>query len=82
MLFVFLGIGMKLNAKKEGAISIVLITLSAQLILGYPITIVGNLLRPGVFGAIPLDYGIWGIRILGAALIIMAIYKTRSKRSA
>jgi hypothetical protein len=73
MFFVFLGVGLKLYLKKTQAVSIVLLILSVQIILGYPITLIGNLIQPGVFGAIPDDTWIWSIRLIGSIFIISGI---------
>jgi hypothetical protein len=73
MLFVFLGVGLKLYLKKTQAVSIVLLILSVQIILGYPITLIGNLIQPGVFGVIPDDTWIWSIRSMGSISIILGI---------
>lgn len=81
MFFVFLGIGLKLVAKKFSAVSMVLIVLSAQIILGYPITLLGNWFSPGLFGEIPTELWIWLIRLVGATLIIWAIQLLRIQDS-
>ena len=81
MFFVFLGIGLKLVAKKFSAVSMVLIVLSAQIILGYPITLLGNWFFPGLFGEIPTEPWIWLIRLAGATLIIWAIQLLRKQDS-
>jgi hypothetical protein len=73
MFFVFLGVGLKLYLKKTQAVSIVLLILSIQIILGYPITLIGNLIQPGVFGDIPDDFNIWSIRSIGSISIILGI---------
>jgi hypothetical protein len=73
MFFVFLGVGLKLYLKKTQAVSIVLLILSIQIILGYPITLIGNLIQPGIFGAIPDDIEIWSIRLIGSISIILGI---------
>jgi hypothetical protein len=73
MFFVFLGVGLKLYLKKTQAVSIVLLILSIQIILGYPITLIGNLVQPGIFGAIPDDFNIWSIRLVGSISIILGI---------
>lgn len=73
MFFVFIGIGLKLYLKKTQAVSVVLLILSVQIILGYPITILGNLFQPGIFGNIPNDINIWAIRLIGSISIILGI---------
>ncbi len=74
MLFVFMGISLKLTAKKKGAISIVLIVMSVQVILGYVFTFIGNLVQPGLFGQLPSDPVVWLVRIAGGVLIIWGIF--------
>lgn len=81
MFFVFLGIGLKLVAKKFSAVSMVLIVLSAQIILGYPITLLGNWFFPGLFGKIPTELWIWAIRLAGSVMIIWAIRLLRKQDS-
>jgi len=73
MFFVFLGISLRLVAMKNTAISIVLIVFSVQIVLGYPITLLGNWFLPGLFGEIPTKPWIWAVRLIGAILIIGAI---------
>ena len=73
MFFVFLGVGLKLYLKKTQAVSIVLLILSVQIILGYPITLLGNLFKPGIFGNIPNDINIWAIRLIGSISIVLGI---------
>jgi len=79
MLFVFLGIGMKLVAKKNDAVSVVLIVYSVQMILSYPITLAGNWIIPGVFGQLPTDIWIWIVRIAGTILMIWGVYRLRKQ---
>jgi hypothetical protein len=73
MFFVFLGVGLKLYAKKDNAISLVLLIISIQLIISYPITIIGNVIRPGLFGVVPSELGIWIVRMLGGAMMVWGI---------
>jgi hypothetical protein len=77
MLFVFLGISLKLTAKKQGAVSVVLMVLSGQVVLGYVLTLVGNLIVPGLFGQLPGEPAVWLIRIIGGILIVKGIFSLR-----
>jgi len=77
MFFVFLGIGMKLTLKKANAVSVILLLLSAQVIIAYPITLIGEVLAPGIFGGLPHDPAIWVVRAVGAALLILGIFRLR-----
>lgn len=77
MLFVFLGISLKLTAKKKGAVSVVLMVLSGQVVLGYLLTFVGNQAIPGLFGQLPKDPAIWAVRIIGGTLMVGGIFRLR-----
>jgi hypothetical protein len=77
MFFVFVAIGLKLYLKETQPVSVVLLILSTQIILSYPITIIGDLLQPGLFGELPTISSIWVIRIVGAILIIFGIYQIK-----
>jgi hypothetical protein len=72
MFFVFVAMGLKFYLKVTQAVSVVLLILSAQIILAYPITIIGDRLQPGLFGELP-NLSIWMVRIVGAILIIVGI---------
>lgn len=78
MLFVFLGIGLKLTAKKRGAISVVLMVLTGQIVLGYLLTFIGNAIVPGLFGALP-GVSVWIVRSFGSILLIGGIFILRKK---
>lgn len=77
MLFVFLGMGLKFYLKKTQSVSIVLLIMSVQIFISYPITIIGNILKPNIFGLVPDDPKIWMIRIIGSLLIITGIVKLK-----
>lgn len=75
MFFTFLGIGFELFLQKTQAISVVLLIFSTQVLFAYPITFLGNALRPGAFGTLPESVIIWLVRIIGALLIIFGVSK-------
>ncbi len=77
MFFVFLGIGLKLMLKAKNAVSVVLLILSVQVALAFPITYLGDLIHSELFGPIPHDQVVWGIRISGAALLVWGIFLLR-----
>lgn len=77
MFFVFLGKGLELTAIKVGAITVVLMILSSQMVLGYTLTFIGNAFIPGLFGDIPTELAVWVIRILGATILIAGIFRLR-----
>lgn len=78
MFFVFLGIGLKLVIKKTNTVSVVLLIMSVQIVLGYPITLIGDAFVPGLFGTIPTEISVWTIRALGALLMIGGIFILRN----
>lgn len=73
MVIVWLSVGLKITAKKVALVSSVMIIRSLEIIIAYPITLLGHSFRPNVFGELPTDRGIWLLRLLGAACIIIAI---------
>lgn len=77
MFFVFLGIGLKLTLKKTNAISVILLISSAQVALAFPITIIGEFLKPGLFGGIPTDPLVWIARFIGVGILIWSILRLR-----
>jgi len=80
MFFVFVALGLKFYLKGTQAVSVVLLILSAQIVLAYPITIIGDQLQPGVFGELPSP-PIWGVRIVGAMLLVWGIFQLERKRN-
>ena len=79
MLFVFLGIGLKLTAKKVGIVSVILMVLSGQVVLGYIFTLSGNSLIPGLFGNVSAKSSVWIVRAIGAVFLIAGIFQLRKK---
>lgn len=76
MFFVFLGIGLKLFAKKDNAVSIVLMIVSVQMVVSFPITILGDAINPAFFGKEqPTEFAVWLVRFFGAGLMIWGIAK-------
>lgn len=71
MSVVFFAIGLKMVLKKTSLVSIVLLVLSTQVLFSYPITILGEIISPGLFGGIPTAPWIWLVRATGAALLIL-----------
>jgi hypothetical protein len=51
--------------------------LSGQVVLGYVLTLVGNLIVPGLFGQLPGEPAVWLIRIIGGILIVKGIFSLR-----
>ena len=77
MFFVFLGIGLKLTLKKDNAVSVILLISSAQVVLAFPITIIGEWVKPGLFGGIPTDPLVWIVRFVGAGILVWSIFRLR-----
>jgi hypothetical protein len=73
MIFVFIGVGLKLTLKKTYPVSIILLLSSTQVIFAFPIVIVGNKYYPGLFGAVSTDFFTLSIRILGLSLLICSV---------
>ena len=84
MFFVFLGIGMTNYAKKHISVTDVLLITSIQIIIAFPITLLGNKIWPGIFGEIPENGWLWMIRMVGATLMVLGIltYWKRKKDEA
>ncbi len=73
MFFVFIGVGLKFAAKKTGAVSIILLILSSQIIFGLLITIIGHFISPGIFGLTALTPDFLITRVIGVALLICGL---------
>jgi hypothetical protein len=80
MFFVFLGMALKLTAKKKGIMSIVLMILSFQIVLGYFFTFVGVKISPGLFEGITRNGSVWLVRLLGASLLLIGLIRLRNIR--
>lgn len=77
MLIVFFAIGIKMVMKRSGLLSATLLTISTQVLFAYPITLLGESIRPGLFGGIPSSYLVWTVRLLGAGLLIWAMLRIK-----
>lgn len=80
MLCVFLGIGLKLAAKKEEGVAVsyvLILVLSTQILLGIPITIVGDRIQPEIFGVVPTEPSVWIVRVAGMALVGWGVFRLR-----
>lgn len=70
MMVVFFAIGIKMVIKSAELLTATLLTISLQVVFAYPITIVGELVSPGLFGGLPNSWVVWIVRISGASLLI------------
>jgi len=59
--------------KKQEFVTPILVTRSTQVVVAYALTLIAEFIYPGVFGGLP-DIGVWFVRILGAVVLIAAIY--------
>lgn len=80
MLCVYLGIGLKLVAKKKEGVAVshvFILVLSTQILLGIPITIIGDRIQPEIFGVVPTEPSVWIVRLAGVALVSWGIFRLR-----
>ncbi len=70
MVAVFFAMGFRLALKRDHAVSVILVVLSAQVVFSYAWTFIGDGLKPGAFGAIPDSPEVWAIRIAAVVLLI------------
>jgi hypothetical protein len=77
MTVVFFAIGIKMVVKKTSLLSATLLIISSQVIFAYPITILGELAHPGLFGGLPSSFWVWIIRVAGAILLVCGILQIK-----
>ncbi len=80
MFFVFFSSVLENKAIKTGAVSKVALILNSQIVMGIPLTLMGDVFKPGVFGEIPREPFVWLIRLIGVLLIILGITFLAKKR--
>ncbi len=80
MLFVFFFNTLFQKAIKNGTVSKVSLILNISIILGIPIALFGDWLKPGIFGEVPSDFLTWIVRTLGIILIISGIILINKKK--
>lgn len=69
----FLSIVMYVRALGRGSMSVVNSLSAVSVVLGIPITLLGNLLIPGAFGIVTGDVFIWILKIFGVGLVIIGV---------
>jgi uncharacterized membrane protein len=69
----FLSLVMYVRALGRGSMSVVNSLSAVSVVLGIPLTLLGNLLIPGAFGSISSDIFLWTLKILGIGLVIIGI---------
>ncbi|TFH11044.1 MAG: hypothetical protein E4H14_01445 [Candidatus Thorarchaeota archaeon] len=70
---IFLALVMYARALGRGSMSVVNSLSAISVVLGIPVTLIGNLLIPGGFGTIETDSFMWILTILGIILVMMGI---------
>ncbi|MFX0107952.1 MAG: Lrp/AsnC ligand binding domain-containing protein [Candidatus Hodarchaeota archaeon] len=70
---IFISIVMYVRALGRGSMSIVNSLAAVSVVLGIPLTLIGNLLIPGGFGALSSDPFLWVMKILGVALVMIGV---------
>lgn len=67
----------QVQARRFGHASLVALLATVKLVAIVPITVIGNSITPEMFGALPEDQIVWGIRLLGGALVIVGVDRLR-----
>ena len=70
---IFLALVMYVRALGRGSMSVVNSLSAISVVLGVPITLIGNALLPGAFGIIETDPFMWTLTILGIVLVVIGI---------
>ncbi|MDF1540491.1 MAG: Lrp/AsnC ligand binding domain-containing protein [Candidatus Thorarchaeota archaeon] len=69
----FLGLVMYIRALGRGSMSVVNSLSSISVVLGIPMTLIGNLLIPGAFGVITTDAFVWVLKVFGVTLVMIGV---------
>jgi len=69
----FLSIVMYIRALGKGSMAVVNSLSAISVVLGIPVTIIGNLFIPGGFGNLGSDPFLWTLKILGIILVMIGI---------
>jgi DNA-binding Lrp family transcriptional regulator len=75
---IFLALVMYARALGRGSMSIVNSLSAVSVVLGVPMTLIGNALLPGAFGDIETDLFMWTLTILGIILVMIGILALQS----
>jgi len=73
MSFAFFAYIFYLRALGMGKMSVVNSITSISVVLGIPLTLIGNIIYPGAFGVIPTELEIWVFKTIGSILVIEGI---------
>ncbi len=69
----FLSIVMYIRALGRGSMAVVNSLSAISVVLGIPITIIGNLILPGAFGVLESDAFLWTLTIFGVILVMIGV---------
>jgi len=69
----FFSIVMYVRALGRGSMAVVNSLSSISVVLGIPVTIIGNLLLPGAFGVIEADAFLWVLKLFGVTLVMIGV---------
>jgi len=69
----FLSVVMYIRALGRGSMAIVNSLSSISVVLGIPVTLVGNFLIPGAFGVLDGDSFMWSLRLFGVILVMIGV---------
>ena len=70
---IFLALIMYARALGKGSMSIVNSLSSISVVLGVPVTLIGNALLPGAFGVVETDPFMWVLTVIGIILVMIGI---------
>ena len=69
----FLSLVMYIRALGRGSMSVVNSLSSISVVLGIPMTLIGNLLIPGAFGSMTADAFVWTLKVFGVVLVMIGV---------
>jgi hypothetical protein len=69
----FFSLVMYIRALGRGTMAVVNSLSSVSVVLGIPMTLIGNLILPGAFGVITSDGMLWILKIFGVTLVMMGV---------
>jgi drug/metabolite transporter (DMT)-like permease len=69
----FFSIVMYVRALGRGSMAVVNSLSAISVVLGIPVTIIGNLLIPGAFGLLDADAFMWSMKMIGVILVMIGV---------
>lgn len=70
---IFLSVVMYVRALGRGSMAVVKSLSSISVVLGIPVTVIGNLLIPGAFGVLDADAFMWSLKMFGVILVMIGV---------